>query len=335
LAAAESIVTSHRDGYVAYMDTDSIMVSPKHAGIIQEFFQNLNPYKNKDVQIFKIEKSDDGKLLENVLFYGISSKRYVLFEYNEIEDNFNIHKFTSHGLGHLLDVNEKQWWQNILAMHYHPERKQEILDKYDSKYAVSQMSITTPNVLKRFSNLQPFSKILVGAGCKTDDKGNVVIPTLPYLDGTHRECIQYIPFANYTTGEKFPDSVLYWKPLSETLYDYANHKETKSGDDIGLLSRLRMKIDKNQIKYVGKEVANLDASNVLGITEDFDCTVYENLEEKILEIRPRDSHKFGISRSNLISLQKKIRENEVLKLHKKTIEKIISGSIMARGGDVI
>jgi len=29
LAAAESIVTSHRDGYVAYMDTDSIMVSPK------------------------------------------------------------------------------------------------------------------------------------------------------------------------------------------------------------------------------------------------------------------------------------------------------------------
>jgi hypothetical protein len=28
LAAAESLVTSHRDGYVAYMDTDSIMVSP-------------------------------------------------------------------------------------------------------------------------------------------------------------------------------------------------------------------------------------------------------------------------------------------------------------------
>jgi hypothetical protein len=81
LAAAESIVISHREGYVAYMDTDSIMVSPKHAREIQEFFQNLNPYENKDVQVFKIEKSDDGKLLENVLFFGISSKRYVLFEY--------------------------------------------------------------------------------------------------------------------------------------------------------------------------------------------------------------------------------------------------------------
>jgi len=339
LAAAESLVMQHRDGYVAYMDTDSIMVSPKHANEIQEFFQRLNPYENKDVQIFKIEKSDDGKLLKNVLFFGVSSKRYVLFEYDDTENKFNIHKFTSHGLAHLWDVDKEKWWHDILAMHHHPENKQEILDKYGTKYAVSKMSITTPNVLKRFSNLRPFNKILVGAGCKIDENGNVVIPTLPYLDGRQRECIQYMPFTNYSTGEKFPysaDTVPYWKPLSETLDDYANHRETKSGGDVGLLSRLRMKIDRNQIKYVGKEVANLDASNILGVTENSDsCTVYDNLQEKILEIRPKDSHRFGISRSNLISLQKKIRENGVLKLHKKTIEKIISGSIMARGGDVV
>ena len=55
----------------------------------------------------------------------------------------------------------------------------------------------------------------------------------------------------------------------------------------------------------------------VGVTEDSDsCTVYDNLEKKILDIRPRDSYRFGISRSNLISLQKKIRENGVLKLHK-------------------
>ena len=227
---------------------------------------------------------------------------------------------------------------DILEMHYFSEKKQEILDKYDTKYAVSKMNITTPNVLKRFPNLRPFNKILVGAGCKTDDRGNVVIPTLPFLDRVQRECIQYMPFTNYATGEKysdFVDTVPYWKPLSETLDDYANHKEAKSGGDVGLLSRLRMKIDRNLIKYVGKEVANLDVSNILGVTQDESCTIYENLEEKILEIRPRDSHRFGLSRSNLISLQKKIRENEVLNLHKKTIEKIISGSIMARGGDVI
>jgi hypothetical protein len=190
------------------------------------------------------------------------------------------------------------------------------------------MSITTPNALKRFCNLRPFNKILVGAGCKTDDNGSVVIPVLPYLDVKKRDCIQYMPFTNYTTGEKFPNSaytVPYWKPLSETLDDYADHKEVKSGGDVGLLPRLRMKIDRNLIKYVGKEVANLDATNVLGITEDPDsCTVYDNLEEKILSIRPKDSYKFGLSRSNLISLQKKIRNKDgqsiPLKLQNKTVE---------------
>ena len=339
LAAAENIVTSHRAGYVAYMDTDSIIVSPKHASKVQEFFQKLNPYNNKNVQFFKIEKSDNEKLLENVLFFGISSKRYVLFEYDNARNKFDIHKFTSHGFGHLLDVNEKQWWQDILAMHYHPENKQEILDKYDSKYTVSKMSITTPNVLKRFCSLRPFNKILVGAGCKVDEIGNVIVPTLPYRDAKNRECIQYMEFTNYTTGKEYYDSEdtsLYWKPLNQMLDDYADHKETKSGGNVGLLPRLRMKIDSNQIKYVGKEVSNLDAANVLGISEGADsCTVYDNLEERILGIRPRDSHKFGISRSNLISLQKRVRENGVLKLHQKTMQKIIAGSITARGGDVI
>ena len=83
-----------------------------------------------------------------------------------------------------------------------------------------------------------------------------------------------------------------------------------------------MKINKNTVKFVGKETANLDAANVMGIGIDDNCTIYDNLADKILDIRPRDSYKFGISRSNLISLQKKIRENGIAKLHKKTIEKI-------------
>jgi len=44
-----------------------------------------------------------------------------------------------------------------------------------------------------------------------------------------------------------------------------NHNDTKSGGDMGLLPRLHMKIDKNLIKYVGKEVPNLDATNVPGV----------------------------------------------------------------------
>jgi hypothetical protein len=86
----------------------------------------------------------------------------------------------------------------------------------------------------------------------------VIIPVLSYLDSKQRKCIQHVPFTNYTTGETHSDSedtIPYWKPLSETLDDHAAHKEVKSGGDVvGLLPRLRMKMDKNLIKYVGKEV---------------------------------------------------------------------------------
>jgi len=43
--------------------------------------------------------------LENVLSFGIPSKKYVLFKYNA--DKFMIHKFTSHRLEYLLDIDEK------------------------------------------------------------------------------------------------------------------------------------------------------------------------------------------------------------------------------------
>ncbi len=134
----------------------------------------------------------------------------------------------------------------------------------------------------------------------------------------------YTPFTSLRYFANSADTVPYWKPLSETLDDYANHKEAKSGGDVGLLPRLRMKIDRNLIKYVGKEVSNLDAANILGVTAYSDsCTVYHNLEVKILEIRPRDSYKFGISRSNLIAIQKKIRSKDSqVNLQKGTVERL-------------
>jgi hypothetical protein len=69
---------------------------------------------------------------------------------------------------------------------------------------------------------------------------------------------------------------------------------------------------------------SFDADNMLGITEGlYSCTVYDNLEEKILDIRPRDSHRFGISRSNLIAIQKKIRNKDSqVKFQKGIIERL-------------
>lgn len=54
--------------------------------------------------MFKIE--DDGKdiPLHDVWFYGMSAKRYVLYDYDGKE--ITIRKHSAHGLGHLIDVDE-------------------------------------------------------------------------------------------------------------------------------------------------------------------------------------------------------------------------------------
>ncbi|MEM3431485.1 MAG: hypothetical protein QW783_02995 [Candidatus Micrarchaeia archaeon] len=109
LTMAESIAESK--GYFAYCDNDSIFVKPEIAKEIQEFFKPLNPY-NVDVEMFKIETDDNKLPLANVMFYGISVKRYCLYQVvnNEIE----ILKYSTHGLGHLKDIDGKRVWKDIL-----------------------------------------------------------------------------------------------------------------------------------------------------------------------------------------------------------------------------
>lgn len=58
------------------MDTDSIFVPPEYAQAIIDYVQPLNPY-SLDIPLLKAEKVD-------MWFYGISSKRYAL--YNNLKD---------------------------------------------------------------------------------------------------------------------------------------------------------------------------------------------------------------------------------------------------------
>lgn len=60
-----------------FCDTDSMAVPKECVKEIQNFFQPLTLY-TFDKPSFKEEKKD-------VLFYGISAKRYVLYEKNDIK----------------------------------------------------------------------------------------------------------------------------------------------------------------------------------------------------------------------------------------------------------
>jgi DNA polymerase elongation subunit (family B) len=136
-----------------YMDTDSIFVPPDKAQEIADFFQPLNPY-NMDIPLLKPEKKD-------LWFYGIASKRYALYTYEKGKIKFmeDERSYKLHGLGHLTNpftnsVGDWQGeiWQDILKLHYRLITERDIEEKYSNLYAISRLTISTPNVLNRFKN---------------------------------------------------------------------------------------------------------------------------------------------------------------------------------------
>ncbi len=137
----------------AYMDTDSIFVTPEHAQEVVDYFNKLNPY-NPELDI-PLLKKEEGK--EDVWFYGISSKRYVL--YRIIDRKFELVDFKLHGLGHLTNPfsNKEKWqqeiWLDILKVRYGIAKPEDIEEKYATMYAISRLTVSTPNVLHRFDKL--------------------------------------------------------------------------------------------------------------------------------------------------------------------------------------
>ena len=112
--------------------------------------------------------------LDDIWFYGISAKRYVLFQREDQTQQIKIRKYSSHGLGHIQNLNEKELWKDVLKLQDNPEMKDAILSKFRTFYSTSELSITNHDIWKRFANfnddkplskqIKPFNFITVGTG---------------------------------------------------------------------------------------------------------------------------------------------------------------------------
>ena len=340
LAAAEKLVLDE-GGHIAYCDTDSVFVSPQHVKTVQKFFARLNPY-SKHVEMFKVEENDDGVKLDNVLFFGISAKRYVLFQRDIKTGKITILKHSAHGLGHIRGIDEKQWWMDILNIHYHPEQKGEILSKYKTKYAISQLTISSYDILKRFSKLnkdkplaqkiKPFNFITIGTATQTDkDTGEPIIPMLPYLDQKNQDQAPFMPFIDYKTGKSYPnrenllESHFYWKRQSEILEKYVEHNDEKSEGTTGRLSRKHIAIGKSSVRYIGKEANELEESETIGVS-DKNYSEYVDRQGKLVEIIDNltldTAQRIGIAKRTFFDLKKKASSSVTINLKGKTLRKL-------------
>ena len=312
----------------AFCDTNSMAVPSDMTNIVQNYFQKLNPY-SFDKPLFKLEDENFVNEKEYGLwFYGISSKRYVL--YNIINGKIIIRKHSSHGLGHIKNPFpnkdwEKEFWIDILDYHYGNKTITEINDKYSEHFAVSQMTISTPFLISRFKKInyrkpflkkiKPFNFCLVGFG------NDSIKPICAYKNKSSEAV--FGEFIDYNTG-KIHSGQEFWKDLKQIFWDYLNHKESKFDGNNGVLKRKHVK--PSRIIVIGKESNNLEESEILGL-DDNSYQIFEDLgleKNKILNLTPKEADRIGISKNQLYRIKKSIR-NERVNLRKKTIKKLKIG----------
>ena len=345
LACTEAILAKH-DAIYAFCDTDSMAVPPEHVDEIQEFFRPLSPYPF-NAELFKLEEynfnPDNGETME-LWFYGISDKRYVL--YNIVDGKIIIRKASSHGLGHILcpfqealeDVPDGQgWeiqvWRDILNEHYGHLSAEELSRKYSDLYAISKFMVSSPALANRLCKLnrgkdyndqiKPFNFCLVGLKSYRDPyTGKEVKPIAPFTKRP-QEAV-HSPFMDYNSG-KVLSGEQYWKSMDDVYFEYKQHPEAKFDGNIGLLTRKHIRVI--SISMIGKETNDLERSQYFGVGEEDLVTygehevhrdAYQELCEFIMAVKPRQVSRFHIGEKQLDRWRATIHQGKTLRLYRKT-----------------
>jgi hypothetical protein len=325
LAMAEA-KTIELGAHHAYMDTDSIFVPVELAPTIADFFQSLNPYQ-VDIDLLKQDKI-------NQIFYGISSKRYVLYRYDG--EQIEIKDYKLHGLGHLTNplpnkkINwQEEIWRDLLLLHYNKISRMDIDQKYTNLYAVAKMTISTSHVYSRFKvinngkewrdQVKPFNFFNLGFQTREAD-GKRVKPLAPYSKDPQK--IVHEPFINYETGTIMQGSK-FFKPLSRTIIQYADHPEYKYDGNIGLLRRRLINVD--GVLIIGKEANKID-DQPLYIA---DAQVFRNKNtecQKILAIRQCDAEKAGVDRKTFQRIKARIHKDGTINIKTGAVKRLLAMS---------
>lgn len=105
---------------------------------------------------------------------------------------------------------------------------------------------------------------------------------------------------------RFKKGSHYFKQLSRTIIEYANHLESKFDGDIGTLERKHVQAD--FVVYIGKVANNID-EQVLDVKKAQEFVDVEEIKRKILEMPQKESEALRISRSMFQGIKKRIRES--------------------------
>ncbi|WP_406661962.1 hypothetical protein V7O66_05450 [Methanolobus sp. ZRKC3] len=136
------------------------------------------------------------------------------------------------------------------------------------------------------------------------------------------QSIVYEPFIDYETGEIMQGSH-YFKSLSKTIIQYAEHPEHKFEGDIGVLERKHVHAD--GILYIGKEANNIDEEE-LEIQKAQTFIDEEGIKQWILTLKPEEARGYGVmQRSSLKRMKDRILSGGKFNFRTKEVRKLVSG----------
>jgi hypothetical protein len=283
LALLDTVAARH-GAEVVYCDTDSAFVTAsKAAPEIARAFDPLNPYSGP----VPLLKDETPKHSGTVSFFGLSSKRYCLFE-RDRRGRVHVLKGSDHGLGMYQVPTDregftKRVWERLMETALDGE---EYFSEFAYLPATAQFALTTPALLPRVAQvdgIRPFNFL-----------------TIRYLDpaalSDGAETFELLPFRSPKDPEwmALADKVDA-KTWAHILEAFAKHRDRKYtvGVDGRILCRSVL-VKKSSLVGLGKEGTKLAARLKLGKIAGGTPSVFIDWKRRLLAMGRAETRRLGL-----------------------------------------
>jgi hypothetical protein len=297
LALLDAVAARH-GSEVVYCDTDSAFVTPSKvaSGIAREF-DALNPYLVRTDFL----KDETPEHAGTVSFFGLSSKRYCLFESGK-GVRIWVLKASDHGLGMFqVPGNREQFtkrvWERLIEATV--DREEGFAEEFGYLPATAQFSLTTPALLPRVAKVdgvRPFNFL-----------------TIRYLDPAAlpdgAETLELLPFHSPKDPEWLSlaerDDAKTWAHLLEV---YAKHRDRKyEVAPDGRIVRRSVLVKRSSLVGLGKEGTKLAARLKLGKIAGATPAVFVDWKRRLLGMGRAEARELGLPWSSVTRTKARLR----------------------------
>jgi hypothetical protein len=325
LALLDTVAARH-GAEVVYQDTDSAFVTPSRlAPQIAAAFDSLNPY-SVPVPLLK----DETPLHTGpVSFFGLSSKRYCLFDRDK-NRCLHILKASDHGLGmYQVPGNRedftKRIWERLIGTMLNGDGTMLNGDGNFSNFhylpATAQFALTTPALLPRVATIEgirPFTFLTIRyLNPAALPKGAETFELLPYHSPKDPAWMEL--------AEK--EDAKNWEHIIRAFSCHRDRKYITDPD--GRIVRRHILVRRSSLVGLGKEGAKLAARARLRNTAGANPSVFVDWKRWLAKATPAEADRIGRPWSHIRVLQYRLRKG-TLKEHGSAVRRLKQALLEAR-----